>query len=538
MPPPPPPAAPRHPQQHAQHQQQPYWPQPEPQPSSGYVPPPLPKGQPQGHDQQGYYFPPQGGQPSAYDAYGQSQHQPHAGTTNPSSLSSYVPALQNAPWQQPEPPSLNDPLSYDLGHYAAGQPAGQPYGSQGHQGHDRLPPDFGQYGAAPGHAPQNTYYPQPAQQGFAPQHQGYDQGYADPYAQPAAQPNQQIPPQMRAPAGHHGGPPALPHGGYDPYGQPLAHDGLDHGDADEDFDEEEYEDEPPRRGKRSLMVVAALVGAIGIGGGLAYGYKKFVGPTAGKQQIAKAETVKTPPPERKIAERLPDVVPQASSEATPGSDSQDLGGPRKVQLIPITPSGVPGSVVASAPPPAVPQRAAPIAVPGVMLENTAPPPPVRVPVAAAPPPLPAAVAPVQPVRPAPVARPAPAVPAVEAPAEEAPKKVARLPATKGKANDAYAPGGTPTASVPPAAKAGGNGYVAVLASQKSRMDALKVYADLQQKYGDVLSNKPADVQEANLGDKGIYYRAVVGPPGSREAATTLCTQMKTAGYTGCWVTAY
>ncbi len=99
------------------------------------------------------------------------------------------------------------------------------------------------------------------------------------------------------------------------------------------------------------MVVAALVGAIGIGGGLAYGYKKFVGPTAGKQQIAEAKTIKAPPPapERKIAERLPDVVPQASSDAAPASsDSQDLGGPRKVQLIPITPTGVPGSVVASA----------------------------------------------------------------------------------------------------------------------------------------------------------------------------------------------
>ena len=71
--------------------------------------------------------------------------------------------------------------------------------------------------------------------------------------------------------------------------------------------------------------------------------------------------------------------------------------------------------------------------------------------------------------------------------------------------------------VPAAARPGGDRYVAVLSSQKTRMDALKAFADLQQKYGDVLASKTPDVQEANLGDKGAY-RAVVGPPGWRNAA--------------------
>ena len=83
-----------------------------------------------------------------------------------------------------------------------------------------------------------------------------------------------------------------------------------------------------------------------------------------------------------------------------------------------------------------------------------------------------------------------------------------------------------------------SGYVAVLSSQKSRMDALKAFADLQQKYGDVLSSKTPDVQEANLGDKGVWFRAVVGPPVSRDAASGICSQLKAAGYAGCWVTAY
>ena len=83
-----------------------------------------------------------------------------------------------------------------------------------------------------------------------------------------------------------------------------------------------------------------------------------------------------------------------------------------------------------------------------------------------------------------------------------------------------------------------SGYVAVLASKTSRMDALKAFADLQQKFGDVLGTKTPDVQEANLGEKGLRYRAVVGPPGSRDAASSVCKDLKTAGYNDCWVTAY
>jgi hypothetical protein len=70
------------------------------------------------------------------------------------------------------------------------------------------------------------------------------------------------------------------------------------------------------------------------------------------------------------------------------------------------------------------------------------------------------------------------------------------------------------------------------------MDALRAFADLQQKYGDVLGTKTPDVQEANLGEKGVWYRAVVGPPASRDAASDICQQLKSAGYAGCWVTAY
>ena len=99
--------------------------------------------------------------------------------------------------------------------------------------------------------------------------------------------------------------------------------------------------------------------------------------------------------------------------------------------------------------------------------------------------------------------------------------------------------GEPPAPVRRPQTTGTSGYVAVLSSQKSRMDALKAFADLQQKYGDVLSSKTPDVQEADLGaTRASGIALVVGPPGSRDAAAGVCSQLKTAGYAGCWVTAY
>nr|HML28263.1 SPOR domain-containing protein [Hyphomicrobium sp.] len=87
----------------------------------------------------------------------------------------------------------------------------------------------------------------------------------------------------------------------------------------------------------------------------------------------------------------------------------------------------------------------------------------------------------------------------------------------------------------------GTGFVAVLASiphsASSRIDALKRFADMQQKYSDALSGKTPDISSANL-SKGVYDRLVVGPPGSREEANTVCAQLKAQGYRGCWVTSY
>ena len=113
---------------------------------------------------------------------------------------------------------------------------------------------------------------------------------------------------------------------------------------------------------------------------------------------------------------------------------------------------------------------------------------------------------------------------------------ARVTPVVPRQNQATAP--ATTASVTGAAAA--NGYVAVLSTKRSRIDALTSFADLQQRYGNILGSKVPAVRRADLSARGlgIMYRAVVGPPGSRQAAGQVCSQLKSAGYSGCWVAPY
>jgi hypothetical protein len=119
------------------------------------------------------------------------------------------------------------------------------------------------------------------------------------------------------------------------------------------------------------------------------------------------------------------------------------------------------------------------------------------------------------------------------PPAKKPKKIARAETTVSDAE---------TDSAPVTSSGGTGGFVAVLASvprsASSRMDALKRFADMQQKYGSALAGKTPDVADANLGAKGNYHRLIVGPPGSREQASTVCSQLKSQGYNDCWVTSY
>jgi hypothetical protein len=126
-------------------------------------------------------------------------------------------------------------------------------------------------------------------------------------------------------------------------------------------------------------------------------------------------------------------------------------------------------------------------------------------------------------------------PAAAPPKKQAPKKAAAA------RDDLVAAGGPAVAPVAAVAapKASGSGFVAVLASKPSRAEAEKVNSDLETKF-DVLKGKVFDVQEADLTaqGKGVVFRSVVGPPGSRAFAMGVCNDLKAVGYAGCWATQY
>ena len=68
-----------------------------------------------------------------------------------------------------------------------------------------------------------------------------------------------------------------------------------------------------------------------------------------------------------------------------------------------------------------------------------------------------------------------------------------------------------------------------VSSQKSEADAESAYRGIKSKYSSVLGSHPHQVRRADLGAKGVFYRAVVGPFGSREEAVQVCSSLKQAG---------
>jgi hypothetical protein len=119
--------------------------------------------------------------------------------------------------------------------------------------------------------------------------------------------------------------------------------------------------------------------------------------------------------------------------------------------------------------------------------------------------------------PVPVARP-PASPAGTAgPLDLSPGSAPALPAP------------TPVSAAPaPAVAASGGGFLVQLSSQKSEDAARSTYHGLQTKFPSLLGALPPDIQRADLGARGIYFRVRVAL-GSQADAQQLCANLKAAG---------
>jgi hypothetical protein len=87
---------------------------------------------------------------------------------------------------------------------------------------------------------------------------------------------------------------------------------------------------------------------------------------------------------------------------------------------------------------------------------------------------------------------------------------------------------SPAQAVPTGGGASG-GYLVQVSSQRSEADAQASYKALQGKFPAVLGARAPVIKRADLGDKGIYFRAMVGPFGSPDEASQFCGSLKSAG---------
>jgi hypothetical protein len=75
----------------------------------------------------------------------------------------------------------------------------------------------------------------------------------------------------------------------------------------------------------------------------------------------------------------------------------------------------------------------------------------------------------------------------------------------------------------------GGGYAVQVSSERNEKEVQSSFRVLQAKYPKLLGGREPMVRRADLGAKGIYYRAMVGPFVSAEQANELCSNLKAAG---------
>lgn len=117
-----------------------------------------------------------------------------------------------------------------------------------------------------------------------------------------------------------------------------------------------------------------------------------------------------------------------------------------------------------------------------------------------------------------------ALPTTSAGAAPAPQQQAALPP---QPQPQPQPQNTPIVAVQTPPPAGS--YVVQVAAQKSEADAQASWQSLQQRYGTVLSGQQATIRRVDLGERGVFYRAQVGPFPSRTQASEVCQSLKAAG---------
>jgi hypothetical protein len=293
-----------------------------------------------------------------------------------------------------------------------------------------------------------------------------------------------------------------------------------------------YEEESkPRTRRLGMVTVAAALALAVVGTGAALTYRTYVGsPRSGETPIIRADISQTkvmPVQSDGVASKIPDRMPPSdggeklvSREEAPVDVDARFGAPR-VELPPLNQSS-------SAPPVASISPAVLVTAANGTMPNNEPRKIKPVKSDAENGGIPAGAA--APAKPDPAARSA-STPIAQA--QRNPNASANAPLTlssqSAPASDPAPPIRLAATNTVQAASSAGGGYLVQVSSQKNEADVQASYRALQSKFPAALGSRPPVIKRADLGDKGVYYRTMVGPFGSSEEAAQFCGKLKSAG---------
>jgi hypothetical protein len=324
--------------------------------------------------------------------------------------------------------------------------------------------------------------------------------------------------------------------------QPSGHESENYffDDAAAPTDERFYDDPPRARATNGLVTAIVLVGCGILGTAGAYGYRTYYsGARATDAPIISAEKspnkmVPAPPggdaqSGKSIQERLGAANERVVTRQEEPVTLSDPNGPRVVLPPPFTTSPGPGpSAGAAAPagPATEPKKVKTVAIRPDGADPSARP-------------VSNAGSPPQQAAPVTATRPPPASKPVAPPAHNGGGPLSLEPQGQtGETASSYQSAPRERAAPPPAnaprlasasPAAPGGGYVVQISSQRSEADAQASFRSLQSKFPKELGDREAIVRRADLGQKGIYYRAMVGPFGTAGDADQFCGGLKAAG---------
>ena len=299
-----------------------------------------------------------------------------------------------------------------------------------------------------------------------------------------------------------------------------------------------YEQEPaPRTRSGWVVTVAAVMILAVVGTGAAFAYRTYVGsPRSGEPPIIRADNSATkvvPARSDGGASKIPDRMPSGGGgerlvlrEEAP-VDVNSRSGASRVEFPPLNQNRTPppvghvsptGPALATAAnrtmPNSEPRKIKTLPVKGDAAENGG---------------IPAGAA--APAKPDPYARSASALTALAQRNPSAADAGANTPLTpqSAPASDAAPPIRLAATNAVRTAPSAGGDYLVQVSSQKNEADVQASYRSLQNKFPAALGSRSPVIKRADLGDKGVHYRTMVGPFGSAEEAAQFCGNLKSAG---------